>query len=105
MRDNEYSMNLLEAEMLDANDEIRLATRAQEPDHELCRDNCLVKPDGNVNTPDGRPERDPDLSRRGNKIYGTESDGLQDGLFSIGNRHERFIDDITKQPPGPELYG
>ena len=65
LRNNEYGMNLLGAEMLDANDEIRFAAREQELDNEPCRDNCLFKPDGNVNAPDGRPERDPDLSRRG----------------------------------------
>ena len=71
LRNNEDGIIFLEAEILDANGEIRLAAREQESDNELCRDNCLVKPDGNVNTPDGRPEMDPDLSRRGNKIYGT----------------------------------
>ena len=91
--------------MLDGNDEVEIAMRECKPDNEHSRDTCSTKlRERVIHASDGRTLGYPESSRRGSKEYEPNpSDGLSDSLFSVGSRHERFIDDITKQPLDPEL--
>ena len=71
-----------------------LVSSALNVENAPCRDNCSVKPDGYVITPDGRALGHPEPSRRRSQI--------NDLLLST-SRHDRYVDDLSGLPLDPEL--
>ena len=83
--------------MLDGDDEVALFGQSQTLDNVPCGENHVKPPVGHVNIPDGIGEPEP--SRRGSNIYESQSrTRLSNSLLNVNGRHERFLDDITKQP-------